>query len=490
MTATVNGGILVGADVLEIVTIAMYAEPLVIYRELIQNSADAIEQATRGGLIDEAAGNISVDLDRTTRTVTIRDNGFGLSNAMFREQMLALGASSKRTGNYRGFRGIGRLAGVGHFRDITFRSRADGDRQVMEVRWDSAIVQNALKSNEITPIDDIIRKATTFSATAESGDPKHFFEVRLAGARRLPDDRLFSEKRITEFLSQVAPVGFDPDFSHGEYITTELRRRAPLLQVSLMVGGKRVYKPYTDVIPMGRGKSATVKTVEFVEVPSDGDNLAAFGWIAQTDYMGAFNGDFGGRGLRVRSGNVQIGDEGILAAAFPEERFNLWSIGEFHVFDPRIRPNARRDAFEPGMAVDDLFNRLLPYGSSIARQCRLESRRRNMVKKSATLLSEARVIEAAFRGKRGIVAPFAREVIAKEIKYAIDALRAAAVESAQFKQNLDDAEACVKRMLRARGPRKSVPQRARGHLDMITWLFREGHVNLLEPAISALAKAH
>lgn len=104
----------VGSDVLEILSIAMYADPLVVYRELIQNSADAIDLAIRAGILGPRDGKISVSFDASTRTASLTDNGFGLSNEQFDDQMLALGASAKRVGTFRGFRGIGRLAGLGH----------------------------------------------------------------------------------------------------------------------------------------------------------------------------------------------------------------------------------------------------------------------------------------------------------------------------------------------------------------------------------------
>lgn len=53
------------------------------------------------------------------------------------------------------------------------------------------------------------------------------------------------------------------------------------------------------------------------------------------------------QGLRVRKHNIQIGDERTLDTLFSQDRFNRWFIGEIHVYDKDIIPNARRDNFEP-----------------------------------------------------------------------------------------------------------------------------------------------
>jgi hypothetical protein len=488
MSPTAAGRVLIGADVLEIMTVAMYAEPLVIYRELIQNAADGIERAIREGHLPERGGRIDVTLDHASRSVTIRDNGFGLPNEEFVGQMLALGASAKRGDKYRGFRGIGRLAGVGHFKEIAFRSRSTGDQYVMEVRWNSVRVRDALRSETIVALEAVVDSATTISQVAATTEPAHFFEVQLVGARRLPDDRLISHHRIASYLAEVAPVAFAPDFKHGQSITNELARRMPLLEVALTIGSDAIYKPYADAVPVRRDRFATIKGIEFIEVPSTEDVPAALGWIAHTDYVGALSRDFGGRGLRVRSGNVQVGDETILSAIFPEERFNAWAQGEFHVFDPRLRPNARRDAFEPGLAVDDLFNRLLPYGSTIARQCRVESRQRRFTRRSHALMREAQAMERAFRGKRALVAPLARGIVACQLQASIESLRQSAtdVSSQVFSENLRAAEACVKKMLSLRRGRRPVTARMRGQLDVLAWLHKAGHPELIEPLLQEL----
>jgi molecular chaperone HtpG len=86
-------------------------------------------------------------------------------------------------------------------------------------------------------------------------------------------------------------------------------------------------------------------------------------------------------GLRTRVGNVQVGSEDLLADIFPETRFNGWAVGEIHVLDPRILPNARRDNFEQNVHYSNLTAQLEPIARQVARRARTASIMRNQEKR-------------------------------------------------------------------------------------------------------------
>ena len=66
----------------------------------------------------------------------ITDNGTGIAHGEFVNRLTAFGASKKRGRGARGFRGVGRLAGIGYCQELIFRSRIPGERKVSEIRWD------------------------------------------------------------------------------------------------------------------------------------------------------------------------------------------------------------------------------------------------------------------------------------------------------------------------------------------------------------------
>jgi molecular chaperone HtpG len=135
----------VGKDVLELLSSSMYINPLSIYREYVQNATDSIEEAVALGLLSREMGRVEIRIEPDSRVVRIRDNGVGVARSAFEKTLLALGASRKRGTKARGFRGVGRLAGLGYCQELTFRSKTDGDRQVSEMRWDCRRLKSILR---------------------------------------------------------------------------------------------------------------------------------------------------------------------------------------------------------------------------------------------------------------------------------------------------------------------------------------------------------
>src|SRR5260370_42291346 len=82
----------IGKDVIEILTACMYVSPVTIYREYIQNAADAIDVARSQGLLPaEEGGDVSITFDHPARSVTIRDTGAGISARDALPILLAIG---------------------------------------------------------------------------------------------------------------------------------------------------------------------------------------------------------------------------------------------------------------------------------------------------------------------------------------------------------------------------------------------------------------
>jgi molecular chaperone HtpG len=117
-----------------------------------------------------------------------------------------------------------------------------------------------------------------------------------------------------------------------------------------------------------------------IELPGVDGGLAAVGWFAHHEYKGAIPAGALVKGVRVRAGNIQVGDQTILEQIFPESRFNSWTVGEVHVFDRRIVPNGRRDEFEVNAHHANLVNQLSPIGRDVARRCRTSSALRSKLR--------------------------------------------------------------------------------------------------------------
>lgn len=368
----------VGKDVLELLSTAMYVEPLTIYREYVQNAADAIDamRATGG-----AAGRVEIALDAAARSISILDDGPGIPAAAFTSTLTAVGASAKRGSGARGFRGVGRLSGLAYARSLVFRSRAAGEDTVSTMTWNCQALRTALRDpGDRRDLAAIIAAITT--TTVAKGEPgPSFLEVRLEGVARQGDDRIMSAGIVSDYLSQVAPVPLDPGFAHSGEILAALSARTRLGDLVVTVnGGEPLVRPFRDMLPVEGGRPLRLRDVAFVEVPSVDGGVAAVGWVAHHDYEGAIHPSTKVRGLRVRAGDVQVGDAGVLADVFPEQRFDAWTVGEIHVLDPRIMPNGRRDDFERNVHLANLKNHLAPLGRDVANRCRTSSRDRKRLR--------------------------------------------------------------------------------------------------------------
>lgn len=384
----VDGGpVVVGKDVLELLSTAMYIDPLTIYREYVQNAADAIDAARTSGL---EASRIDITLDAAARTIAIRDDAAGIPAGEFRRVLTSVGASGKRGTAARGFRGVGRLSGLAYARSLTFQSRAVGEAHVSTMTWNCQALRTVLRD----PVDtrdlaSIIEAITTTTITEEAGDP--FFEVRLEGVARQGDDRIMSPGAVGDYLAEVAPVPLNAGFSHAALISETLAGAVVLGDLTVTInGGEQLTRPFRDELPVEGGRPLRLREVEFVEVPSVDGGVGAVGWIAHHDYEGAIHPMTHVRGLRVRAGDVQIGEAGVLADIFPETRFDAWTVGEIHLLDPRIVPNGRRDDFERNVHLANLKNHLAPLGRDVANRCRTSSRDRKRLRDIEFELAAAR----------------------------------------------------------------------------------------------------
>src|SRR5437016_595833 len=93
--------IVIGKDILELLSSSMYVDPMTIYREYVQNAADAIDDARAARLLSDP-GRIEITIDQNERSILIRDDGIGVDHEEFTTRMTAFGASAKRGTTARG----------------------------------------------------------------------------------------------------------------------------------------------------------------------------------------------------------------------------------------------------------------------------------------------------------------------------------------------------------------------------------------------------
>lgn len=103
----------VGAGILNIITESLYDNPIVVFREYVQNSVDSIFK-------EECQDNYEIKIWREENDLCFLDNGKGIKTDDFCNEMIKIGNSSKKRTKNLGYKGIGRLSGVPYCKKLTF----------------------------------------------------------------------------------------------------------------------------------------------------------------------------------------------------------------------------------------------------------------------------------------------------------------------------------------------------------------------------------
>ena len=380
---TVGPSPVIGPGIFGLVTVGMYDNPLAIYREYIQNSADAI-----ASMAVLEAGRIEITIDRSDSWIRLRDNGPGLSHDDCLQQLVSIGRSNKQLGRDRGFRGIGRLVGLAFAKTVTFTTRTPLDEFVTRVTWNSSGLPSSTTSEG--EVERVIQDCVKVETLREPGYPDHFFEVEVCGIARHAAGFLLNRDAVRSYVSEVCPVPMSKAFPYSHRIPDLFKPNELPMSLDITLDGDRepVKRPHGRAFQLSANREDSVRDLEEIRIPGiDRVGDAAVGWIAHSAYLGAIPKESRIRGIRARVGNIQIGDETVFDGLFSEDRFNRWCVGEVHILDHRIVPNARRDYFEPGPHLRNLENHLIPTLRKIGGRCRAASTARNRTRKVISTLS-------------------------------------------------------------------------------------------------------
>ena len=391
--------ILSGSDILSLITVGMYNNPLSIYREYIQNAADAV--AAHNFI---QGGKVEIELDPGGLRLRIRDNGPGLSYENALRALLPIARSEKKRGVERGFRGIGRLAGLAFAQRVTFVTRIQDDQRVTRIVWDRSRLDRSIAENPQT--EQAIRECITTERLSGTDWPTNFFEVEVSGIGRYAAGLILNRDTVRAYIGEVCPVPISASFPFTSEIESLFGEDQLPFVLDVILDGESlpVTRRFDKVIRFPDGREDQFTDFEKINIPVvDGKECAAVGWIAHSSYHGVIPKDAGIRGIRVRAGNIQVGDEAVFDHLFPEDRFNRWCVGELHVVDPRIIPNGRRDYFELGPHIRNLENHLGAVIRGVAARCRKASATRNHKRKFLSVLCQLE--ETYDLGVSGYLAP-------------------------------------------------------------------------------------
>ncbi len=373
---------IIGRQLFDIITSGMYDNPLMVYREYIQNAVDSIDLAVCEGLLSLENARITINLRGQERCIVIEDNGNGLSNETAHGILINLGCSPKDGYIQRGFRGIGRLGGLAYCDELIFETRSFGDELVSVVRWNrkefDAMAGDSSRQN--VTLQEIIQAVANLEyEDVHEGTPPHFFRVTLRNVHRFHSDMLMNLKSVNDYLAQSAPVPFNRDtFAYAREIENRLAAVNNFRAYHVRVNDRQLFRPYADEIRLSTNNTDRIAGIEFIEFKGtepDSEPMA-IGWYAKTSFLATLPSSLNVKGIRVRQGNIEVGGEHFLEDKFSEARFSGWQIGEIHVVNGKLKPNARRDGFEHTPGFEKFLEQLHLLGRHLSSLCRKHSNNR------------------------------------------------------------------------------------------------------------------
>lgn len=348
---TDNKKIKIGKTVIETLTQGMYEDARFIFREYIQNSADQIDRAVEQGILNNRKeGKINIKIDNVNSEIIFEDNATGIKNSNVYEILGNIALSEKDRSKDKGFRGIGRLGGLGYCRELKFETSYKGESVKTVMIWDAKSLQEKLFDKNIKhDASEIVESVITLENESENIDA-HYFKISMIEVNHRS---LLEKEDIREYLSMVAPVPYQTQFLFKSKIYDEaVNIKNEIDEYCIYLNTDQLFKPYTTNIYESENKQKRcidqIFDVNFFKINSNKDDLIAWGWYGISRFekqIPSVPNYY--RGIRLRKGNIQIGNEQTLVnkKLHREDRGNHYFLGEIFCVHPDLIPNSRRDYF-------------------------------------------------------------------------------------------------------------------------------------------------
>jgi len=348
--------------VLEALTGGLYPNKLDVLREYVQNSYDSIRDYLKTA---KPTTSCTIHVTIKAGSLIVSDDGTGMDLEAIREYR-KIGYSKKPFGEYAGWRGIGKAAGLAVADKLIVTTSPTGTAEGYQLEFNSAemlkVVRELRAKNQNIPLNQLIEEHSRLETFKEEKSD-HYTTVELCKVNP-ESSELLDANRIEAHLSQVGPVPFHPEFEFGKKIAENLSGHADeYLPVRILVNGQQIFKAYRKRWEAG-GKSISVKEPEFLPVYDEKGELIAYSWYCMNSGKGQISvpctiagQSVNTSGLVYRVRDIRIGDAQLTRETLwrktPERAF--YAMGEVHVLDPRVEPTADRNDFKDNFARYQMY---------------------------------------------------------------------------------------------------------------------------------------
>lgn len=364
----------VGSDLLETLTVALYENPIIIFREYVQNSLDAYNKAMDEGKNPISNFHVSIDIDEDNKKIVIKDTGYGIEpDKLFQDKMSSIGRSGKdkdRT-KYIGFRGIGRISGLPFCKNVIFRNKAQNSDKINICTWKGETYRKLLnKSQKTYDFQSIIKKIIDLNDIdiKNKTTKEHYFEVTLdeygPEIEAMLKDRKFKEKLI-----RMLPLKYNKNFNEAKKIISKYNNfmNEPIerFMIPVKYNGANLFKSYSQ-------KNVLDSKIVFWKIKgprkmsgAGGDKIGLLWFTFGRHLKNNITDEY--YGILTRSKNILMGgnetfaqiadNSGAYITTFREMAQALRGVyGELLINSQYLKDNSRRDWFLPDEDLRHLNN--------------------------------------------------------------------------------------------------------------------------------------
>lgn len=327
-----------GIGLLQLALGKMYHNPLVIFREYIQNACDGLEDAVRSHVIENDEKNILITINRSRHQIVFEDKGVGVSSSKIGETLVDIG-NSQKTDEQIGQYGIGRLIAAKYCDRIVFETSYQGEPSMSILTWETKKAFDLIDSKGENDFTKIIDKVTNFKSVKEESG-QHYFRVTLDNVN---DYDLLEESKVYDYIAQTAPVDFSFEYK-DELMKPALDGLPEYKQLMSDERSYRITLNDRDVRKLYESEVNNVKLTppQFFSISDVNYGLMAWGWYSLPLNITEMN-DSPFRGIRLRKYNMAIGLESILTEYFPKPVDAFHFTGEIYIVHKGIEPSGSRD---------------------------------------------------------------------------------------------------------------------------------------------------
>jgi hypothetical protein len=384
----------IGKNILDNLTTGMYSDSKVIYREYIQNACDQIDLAVKLGITNKEEASVDIFIDANKRYICIEDNATGVESSCFISDLGDIANSNKVIGENKGFRGIGRLCGLGYCRTVKFTTSYKGEAKASIMICDAKKMREMLIEKKKYTVDEIWEAIVKFEVIEEDIE-KHYFKVELIDINRENTD-LLDSKKVRDYLSFAAPVPYKTSFYHlaNKIYAYSEKIGYTIDEYCVTVNGSQIFKEYTTKLKVKSGNALKnydeITELEFQDFRDSDGSLLAWMWIGLSRFETFIPKINQMRGLRLRSGNIQLGNDDRLKELFKETRGNYYFVGEVFAVSKFLIPNSQRDYFNENETRVKFEDELRTYFYDVLQKIyTVANRIKNAHKRQEELISKA-----------------------------------------------------------------------------------------------------